>query len=268
MKLLIVLTLTGMLYACGAGDGTGLNANGQPIDDIPESDSTALHATLSSIQEHVLTPICAPCHSGNNAPAGLRMDDLETSIDNLIDVDAVANEQFKRINPGEKAELSFLFLKIIGDPQAGNQMPLGQPPLSAKIVEVFRNWIESGAPVTAEQLIVSQTKVIHKANTQRVNIALLFSQPIAQELLSKQNIELTASNDRISWHLDTSNGQFSWLSPRQLVFNNIPIDAQISKLTIKLNQANTNSVFSLSGAWLDGDKDGIPGGAYVYEYQF
>jgi len=88
----------------------------------------AIETNLAFIQEKVLTPICAQCHFGNNAPLGLRMDNLDTLIVNLFDVDSATNPTFKRVQPGD-TDNSFFYLKIIGAAIAGNQMPLGQSPL-------------------------------------------------------------------------------------------------------------------------------------------
>jgi hypothetical protein len=274
MRYFISLLLLSQLMACGAGDGTGLDANGQPVGETPapgsepEPDPQALQATLTSIQEHVLTPICAQCHVGNNAPLGLRMDDLETSIANLINVDAVTNGQFKRINPGQSAEQSFLFLKISGDPQAGNQMPLGQTPLSAETIAVFRQWIESGAPIDDQQLIVAQSKLLVTPDKQSLSVSLRFSQPLDQALFQIGDIEIMASNENAKWSIDTSNAQLTWLNAYQLEVMNIPLDAETRHLAITLNQASSASVFSQSGVWLDGDRDGNAGGEYHYEHQF
>lgn len=276
MKYFISLLLIGQLVACGAGDGTGLDASGQPIGETPapgpepepEPEPEGLQATLVSIQEHVLTPICAQCHIGNSAPLGLRMDDLDTSIANLINVDAVTNSQFKRINPGESAEQSFLFLKISGDPQAGNQMPLGQTPLSAETIAVIRQWIESGAPIDDQQLIVAQSKVIVEPNNQSLTVSLRFSQPIDQSQLQMKDIEFSASNEQAQWSINTNNAQLTWLSVNQLEVMNIPFDPETKRLSLAINQANTTSVFSQSGVWLDGDRDGNAGGEYHYEHQF
>jgi hypothetical protein len=272
MKLLSSLMLICLITGCGAGDGTGLDLNGQPIGEQPEGtpplEPQGIQPTLASLQEKVLTPICAQCHIGNNAPLGLRMDDLETSIANLIDVDAVTNSQFKRINPGNKAEQSFLFLKIIGAPEAGNQMPLGQAPLPAETIAVFRQWIEGGAAIDGQQLIVVQSKVILEPNAQSVSLSLRFSQPIDKVLFQMTDIEFTASNEKAQWSVNTNNAQLTWRTASQLEVKNIPIDPEARRLMIGLNQANTTSVFSQSGVWLDGDRDGTAGGEYHYEYQF
>ena len=62
-----------LLAAC-AGNGDGLNANGQPITPGTNPTNTPLTADFQSIQDNVFTPICVRCHSGAAAPEGLQLD--------------------------------------------------------------------------------------------------------------------------------------------------------------------------------------------------
>jgi hypothetical protein len=273
MKTTITLLLLAFLAGCGAGDGAGLDQNGQPIDGqpdptpAPEPDPQELQATLESIQDNVLTPICTQCHIGNNAPLGLRMDDLETSIANLIDVDSATNPQFKRINPGQTAEQSFLFLKIIGDPQAGNQMPLGQTPLDNDTIEVFRNWIESGAPIDNQQLVVAQAKVTRTPKPQQISVELHFSQNISPSSLQAGDIQIIETSNFAKKTLNSDTFELKWKGEKQLNLTGLNFNPDSESLTIRLNQNNLSSVFSQSGVWLDGDRDGIPGGEFNHEHQ-
>lgn len=269
LPILLTLLGTSLIFGCGAGDGTGLDAQGQPIGEQPEPvpEPTGIQANLASIQDNVLTPICSQCHAGNNAPLGLRMDDLQTSIANLIDVDAVTNPAFKRVASGQNAEQSFLFLKIIGDPQAGNQMPLGQPPLPQNTIAVFRTWIESGAPIDAQQLVVAKTSIKHNQDKATASVGLRFSQPIDPASLTSDDIQVIVANNDTRWLLDSSALTLDWVNPSQLELT-VPTEADVTQLSIELNQANLTSVFSQSGVWLDGDRDGFPGGEFHYEHQF
>jgi hypothetical protein len=273
MKMLIPLFITTfstiMLLGCGAGDGTGLDNKGQPIGDQtdptpePEPDQEGIQATLESIQETVLTPICAQCHIGNNAPLGLRMDTLENSIANLLNVDAVTNPLFKRIEPGNP-ESSFLYLKIIGDPQAGNQMPLGQTPLSAQTQQVIRQWIEEGAVIGPDQLTLG-AKVI---NTQPNSLTLMlnFSQPIANATLQANDFQLIANDKSSSWPDYGAQQQLTWHSAKKLELLITDLDPDAQSVSIKFNQSHLSSVLSENGIWLDGNHDGIAGGEVQYDY--
>ena len=57
------------LVACSAGNGEGLDQNGQPIPIVPP-----VNSDFQEIQDTVFTPICTQCHIGANAPQGLRLD--------------------------------------------------------------------------------------------------------------------------------------------------------------------------------------------------
>src|ERR1700724_2905779 len=69
----LVVSLSAALLAACAGNGVGLDANGQPLGSgsgVPPP----LTADFQSIQDNVFTPICVRCHSGAGAPEGLALD--------------------------------------------------------------------------------------------------------------------------------------------------------------------------------------------------
>ena len=269
MKLLLSLWLVCLVSGCGAGSGLGLDELGQPIVEQPVPEPTpdpqGLQPTLASIQENVLTPICTQCHAGNNAPLGLRMDDLDTSITNLIDVDSVTNSHFKLVNPGN-ADTSFLFMKVIGDPLAGNQMPLGQAPLPAETIAVLRSWIESGAPVDTNQVFISTAEA--KASASDFVLNLRFSLPIDINSIQANEIQILTFDGSGKWASNNANIKLQWTNPQQLKININQPDKLTKRLRLSFNDSATSSLFSTKGVLLDGDHDGIPGGEYHYEQQF
>lgn len=272
MKVIALLLSLWVLNGCKAGDGSNLDENGQPLDPDsqppvtqPPSEPDAIQPTLTSIQEKVLTPICTQCHIGGGAPLGLRMDDLATSIANLIDVDSATNPQFKRVSPNQPDQ-SFFYLKIIGDPQAGNQMPLAQTPLSSEIQAVIRTWIENGAPIDDSQLVIGQNNLSFAKDT--LTLSVQFSQPIQQSSLRAEDLQLTAKANESQWNLSEVTKRVEWLTPNRLLIQLSEFDSQIESIDISLNQNQISSVMSTSGNLLDGDKDGIPGGEVHYEYAF
>lgn len=132
----------GLLVAGCAGSGEGLDENGRPLgEDAPSGE---LAPTIDSIQEHVFTPRCASCHSGATAPVGLRLEDAQTSYDNLVDIPAVEEPTLFRVETGVPDD-SYLIHKLEGTQGVGNRMPNGQPPLSAETIAVIRQWIADGA---------------------------------------------------------------------------------------------------------------------------
>ena len=66
------LLLLGFAAGC-AGNGEGLNQNGQPISS-GGNPGGPVTADFQSIQDNVFTPICSQCHIGASAPEGLQLD--------------------------------------------------------------------------------------------------------------------------------------------------------------------------------------------------
>lgn len=280
MKLFHYLILLPLLGGCVAGDGEGLDQNGEPIRNIPggeipsddkeptpqdpPKDDTV---TLTTLQDLVLSPICAQCHFGSNPPAGLRMDSLDASVSNLIGVAATLNPTFKRVEPGD-AENSFLFLKIIGDPIAGNRMPLGQPALSTETVELFRKWIDEGAATSKSTPVVSSINL--DKNSSGTKLTVNFSGPIERSTLSPQQVMM-----RVFDHEGTESpiffalsGKERWATPTRYIVDIPDLPSPTGKLVLTLNDDALSTVMGLNGEVLDGDYDGINGGAFYHEINY
>lgn len=253
-----------LLAGCGAGDGTGLDQFGQPISENPTDPGVPLPdegpdaSKFSRIQQEIFTPICAVCHSGSGAPLGLALDSLEVSAANLINMDSATNSSFKRVLAGD-ADNSFLYMKVSGNPVAGNQMPLGQTPLSADAQQLIKDWINEGAPIPAD---ISNFTLAAKGqnNALATTIDLSFSQALDPQSLN--DLIITTGSGQI-----LSSGQYHLSQPgKQHLQLTIPKQLDLGKkITISLNQPSINNVLSASGLWLDGDRDGQQGGEFRYE---
>ena len=68
-----LVALGAALLAACAGNGEGLDANGQPLGSAGGT-PPPLTADFQSIQDNVFTPVCVRCHSGAGAPQGLQLD--------------------------------------------------------------------------------------------------------------------------------------------------------------------------------------------------
>jgi hypothetical protein len=135
------------LFAACAGNGAGLDANGQPLG-AGGAPPPPLSADFKSIQDNVLTPICTHCHSGAGAPEGLELDAAH-SYALLVGVSSNEDPLLLRVKPGSPDE-SYLVLKLEGSPGiVGAQMPFGAPPLPQATIDVVRQWITNGAPPAA-----------------------------------------------------------------------------------------------------------------------
>jgi hypothetical protein len=126
-----------------AGNGEGLDQNGQPATGAA---SSALTADFDSIQENVFTPICSVCHAGAGAPVGLRLD-AANSYALLVGVASVEVPSLQRIRPGAP-DTSYLIQKIQGTNAVGDRMPRGGPYLPQATIDIIRQWVANGAPRT------------------------------------------------------------------------------------------------------------------------
>ena len=141
---LIVIALT----AGCAGNGNGLDQNGQPIGSSngasSSGGSTAVTADFQSLQDNVFTPICQKCHIGASAPEGLQLDAAH-SYNLLVGVPSVEESSLLRVDPGNP-DSSYMVLKIEGASGIdGGQMPLGETPLPQATITAIRQWIMNGA---------------------------------------------------------------------------------------------------------------------------
>jgi hypothetical protein len=135
-----------LLLAAGAagcaGNGDGLNQNGQPIS---EGGSTGpITAEFQSIQDNVFTPICSKCHNGASAPEGLQLD-AGHSYNLLVGVPSSEQPNLLRVKPGDPDD-SYMVHKIENSPGiSGGQMPLNEMPLPQATIDAIRQWITDGA---------------------------------------------------------------------------------------------------------------------------
>ena len=144
-----ILTLGLALLGC-SGDGTTLGPDGTPAVDTAPPDTTTgtpTTPTLGQLSREIFTPRCAisGCHSGAGAAAGMSLA-ANRIAGQIIGVVSPASGM-KRVDPGNP-EGSYLLKKLRGDGDiVGDQMPLGDIPLSAAQLELVRAWIEAGAPL-------------------------------------------------------------------------------------------------------------------------
>lgn len=135
--------LAAALLAACAGNGDGLNGNGQP--SAPgTAPATPLAANFQSIQDNVFTPICVHCHSGAAAPQGLQLDAAH-SYALLVGVPSAESSGLDRVQPSDP-DHSYLVLKLQGSSGiVGARMPLGGPYLPQSTIDIIRQWITDGA---------------------------------------------------------------------------------------------------------------------------
>ena len=137
-------SLAAVLLGGCAGNGEGLDAQGQPIGS-GTNPTEPLTADFQSIQDNVFTPICVRCHSGGAAPEGLQLDAAH-SYTLLVGVPSTEVPSIQRVNPGDP-DSSYIVLKLEDAPaSSARQMPFGGPYLPQATINVIRQWITNGAP--------------------------------------------------------------------------------------------------------------------------
>jgi methionine-rich copper-binding protein CopC len=167
-------SLAALLLSACAGNGQGLDSNGQPISSAPGSE-LPLTADFQSIQDNVFTPICTRCHIGANAPQGLQLDQAH-SYALLVGVPSAEVPGVLRVKPGDPAD-SYLIRKLEGSSGiVGVQMPFGGPYLPQTTIDFIAQWITNGAPpatavATVEASAVAVTATM-PADGSRVDTAL------------------------------------------------------------------------------------------------
>jgi hypothetical protein len=146
----IVAMAAACIAGC-AGNGQGLDQNGQPIAGSGSGGSGGSGSTgtvtpdLQSIEDNVFTPICSKCHIGGGAPEGLQLDAAH-AYELLVDVPSQEQPSLSRVKPGDPDD-SYMVRKIEGLPGIdGGQMPLGETPLPQATINAIRQWITDGAP--------------------------------------------------------------------------------------------------------------------------
>jgi hypothetical protein len=135
-----------------AGNGNGLDANGNPITP-GGGGSTALTADFQSIQDNLFTPICTRCHIGASAPQGLQLD-ADHSYALLVGVPSTEQPSVLRVEAGDP-DSSYIVRKLQGSSGiSGERMPLGGPYLDQSTIDVIRQWITNGASKTATAMSI------------------------------------------------------------------------------------------------------------------
>jgi len=171
-----IASLAGLLLLTGcAGSGEGLDENGLPVGNADTQ--TPERGTLAYLQANIFSPVCSECHTGSNAPFGLRLDSEDNSFTFLVDVSSGERPELMRVNSGNP-DLSYIVMKVEGDPSiVGGQMPLNRTPLSAELVNELRVWIADGAlrfPPTgpAVAIYIDAGNVIKAEQTSNISAAI------------------------------------------------------------------------------------------------
>jgi Bacterial Ig-like domain len=189
------LLLLGCAAGC-AGNGQGLDQNGQPIS--AGGSSGPVTADFQSIQDNVFTPICSKCHIGGGAPEGLQLDAAH-SYNLLVGVPSAEQPAVLRVKPGDP-DNSYMVQKIEGlSSITGLQMPYMEMPLPQATIDAIRQWITNGAPnapaaaaIAAQMFAMQTTAPVDKAIVKipPAQILVTFTQDVDASLVNDTTVTL------------------------------------------------------------------------------
>lgn len=270
----IAIAVSIALVGC-AGNGEGLDENGRPLD----GGEAPLTSDFASIQQHVFTPICTQCHAGAQAPLGLRLDEA-SSYAMLVNAPSVEVPALQRVRPGDP-DASYLIHKIEGTAAVGGRMPLNGPALPSATIAVIRQWIADGAQRPAAMTAA------HKP------AALRGVSPGADEILERAPVEVlieaTAELDTTQIHRGTvalvrSGRDGSFDEGNEIAIDPLRIEIRSLQPTVvavvlprdqwipdsyqlTVMGGGPAPASDLTGAAIDGDADGSPGGNFVLRFE-
>src|ERR1700730_3746065 len=188
----VALGVASCLAGC-AGNGKGLDQNGQPIGSSGGSSGGPVTADFQSIQDNVFTPICSVCHIGAGAPEGLQLDAAH-SYNLLVGVPSAEQPNLLRVKPSDPNG-SYMLHKIEGPPGiVGGQMPLGETPLPPATIAAISQWITNGAPnapaAAASSFEVQGTVPLdhEMVNAPLPRIVVTFTQEVDASLVNESTI--------------------------------------------------------------------------------
>lgn len=250
------------LVGC-AGNGMGLDANGNPIEPGGGS-SEPLTADFQSIQDNIFTPICTRCHIGAGAPEGLQLDAAH-SYALLVGVPSTEQPSVLRVAAGAP-DSSYIIQKLEGASGiSGVQMPFGGPYLPQSTIDVVKQWIAAGAskPLATAASTAQSTApgplVAHDAQSMRQrftvastspdndsivemvvpNIVIAFNSDVDPSLVNDTNITLerisNATPVRFVPTIPHGNGAAILMAPRE------PLAPGTYRITLHANLADMDA---------------------------
>ena len=255
----LLASLVLALAACTAGNGEGLDQNGQPIPITPPTASQ-----FQEIQDTVFTPICTQCHIGANAPQGLRLD-AANSYALLVNVNSNEVPGLKRVNPGN-ADQSYIVQKISGTAAVGGRMPLGQAALPQDRIDLIRSWIAAGAqPAATAPNNLTVTSVIPAAGEVAPaglsKLMVVFARDVDATLTSS-TFEV---RDGFDQPVPVANAQVPQGRPN-VVELKLARALPAGSYQLEIHGQGAVALADDAGHVLDGDADGVAGGDFLMSF--
>ena len=279
---LLISLLSCVVVGCSAGSGEGLDISGRPLS---EGGDLPLAPTLASVQANVFNPSCIVCHSGANAPQGLRLD-AANSFTNLVGVPSREDSSFLRVAPGDPGQ-SYLIHKLEGTASSGAQMPLGGPPIPQSTIDFVRQWItdgalpDSGGPPGMPPVVVSLTPIPDSVTgSLPTEIMAGFDQDIDASTINEMTFTLVRSggdgqfNDGNEAVIVPTSVALSSVNPRLAIMDLSGVLAVEDLYQVTLHGSDASMILGIDGVALDGEfagsfpsGDGTEGGDFVVGFE-
>jgi hypothetical protein len=257
------------LTACGSGDG--FQGSGGA--------SGPLAPNFDSIQANIFEPLCEHCHSGANAPAGLRLD-AANSYAMLVGVSSVERPGVLRVASGD-ATNSYLIHKLEGTQAVGERMPAGLPAVPQSSINIVRQWITDGAqPSSGASGPVRVTSLSPTPNSTQLTLPASITAGFNRELnaASVTTATFTLTRAGADAQLGTvddvvvtpTSVTVPAANPRSAVLDLTGVASAFDRYGITLVGTGPAVIQDLAGNALDGEPirllpsgDGTPGGNYT-----
>jgi hypothetical protein len=249
------------LAACGSGDGfVGSGGVVGPLEP-----------NFNSIQANVFDQYCEHCHSGANAPVGLRLDAVN-SYANLVGVASGERPSLMRVRPGD-ANNSYIIQKLEGTAGVGERMPAGLPALPQSDINVIRQWIGDGAlPAAAGTGPIRVTSVSPEPSSEMLalpaSIVVGFDRELNAPSVTTATFTLTrAGADGMLGTADDvaivpKSVTVPLANPRSAVMDLRGVPPVLDRYGITLLGTSSAAILDLGGNALDGESDGVAGGDF------
>jgi hypothetical protein len=266
---LFVPVLCVVLAACGSGDGF-VGSGGA---------SGPLQPNFDSIQANIFEPLCEHCHSGANAPAGLRLD-AANSYALLVGIASVERPNLSRIAAGDPNN-SYLIQKLEGTAGIGERMPAGLPAVPQADIDMIRQWITDGAQPSSSAFGPIRVTSLSPAPSSTVPalpaaITVGFNREVNAPSVTTATFTLQrAGTDAVLGTADDvaitpASVTVPGANPRSAVMSLAGVASVFDRYRITLVGTGPAAILDLSGNALDGEPirllpsgDGTAGGDYT-----
>lgn len=250
------------LAACGSGDGfVGSGGVVGPLEP-----------NFNSIQANVFDQVCEHCHSGANAPVGLRLD-AANSYASLVGIASGERPNLMRVAPGD-ANNSYIIQKLEGTAGIGERMPAGLPALPQSDINIIRQWIGDGAlPASAGTGPIRVTSVSPAPSSTMLglpaSITVGFDRELNAPSVTAATFTLTrAGADGVLGTADDvaiapASVIVPLANPRSAVMDLRGVPPVLDRYRITLVGTSPAAILDLSGNALDGESDGVAGGDFT-----